>query len=351
MYGIERLLLRFFLLFTDVEQLNAFFRNPQNTAVLLGTLIAIAGGCLGCFLLLRGMALTSDAISHTVLFGIVIAFMLMTALGGEPDMTSPWLLIGAAGAGVATVFLTEMLQRTGLLRQDAALGLIFPLLFAVAVIFISRYLDDVHIDDDAVMVGEIGIAWADTNSHALGDYETVTITPDDSRAEFILQCVNCRQEGISPRDDGAVFEEICNNCGEYSPIQAYQAGFMEEKPVIVFWPRSITVMLFLCTLTLTFTLFFFKELKLSTFDPTLAQSLGFRPALLLYLLMALVSLVAVGAFNAVGSILVITFFIIPPATAYLLTDRLDLMLIITGAYRGPFCLRRIRARQGLFSWY
>jgi hypothetical protein len=125
------------------------------------------------------MALTSDAISHTVLLGIVVAFMIMGAVGAVPDISSPWLLIGAAAAGVSTVVLTELLNSSGLLKQDAALGLVFPLLFALAVIFISRYVEDVHIDEDAVMVGEIGIAWANTNSHAFGDYETMVIDESD----------------------------------------------------------------------------------------------------------------------------------------------------------------------------
>ena len=334
MYEIEKILVRIVLAFTEVESVNAFFGSAQNTAVLVGTLIALAGGSLGCFLLLRGMSLSSDAISHTVLMGIVVAFMLMAALGMVPDISSPFLLIGAAAAGVGTVFLTEILQRTGLLKQDAALGLVFPFLFAIAIIFISRYVDDVHLDSDAVMVGEIGIAWADTNTHTFGDYETITITPDDDRAEFTRQCANCQQENIDPRDEGAVFAEICGNCGEYSPIQAYQAGFISERPSALFWPRSITTMLLLSILTLAFILLFFKELKLSTFDPALAQSLGFNPTLLLYLLMTLVSLVTVGAFDAVGSVLVIAFFIIPPATAYLLSDRLELMLLISAIIGG-----------------
>ncbi|MYD08550.1 MAG: metal ABC transporter permease [Chloroflexi bacterium] len=88
------------------------------------------------------------------------------------------------------------------------------------------------------------------------------------------------------------------------------------------------VMLVMTALSLAFVLVFYKELKLSTFDAGLAQALGFRPGRLNYALMVLVSLVAVGAFDAVGSILVIAFFIIPPAAAYLLTDRLSLMLVL-----------------------
>ena len=352
MFQLERVIIQFLLNFASIEELNAFLRNPQYTATLVGSLIAVSGALLGTFLLLRGMSLTSDAISHTVLLGIVVAFMVMSSvLGREPDLSSVWLIIGAAAAGVATVVLTELIYRSGLVRQDAALGLAFPLLFALAVILVSRFVDDVHLDEDAVMVGEIGVAWADTNSHCLGaqapglsttgrECETVTITPDDPRAELTRQCVNCRELGISPRDKGAEFTEVCGNCGEYGPAQAWQAGFTQEEPALVFWPKSITVMGVMTLLTVIVVVLFYKELKLSTFDPTLAAALGFRPTLLHYGLMVMVSLVAVGAFDAVGSILVIAFFIIPPAAAYLLTDRLPRMLAYSaligaaGAYTG-----------------
>ena len=66
--------------------------------------------------------------------------MVMVSLPGQdPDISSPWLIIGAAGAGVATVILTELLYRSGLVKQDAAIGLVFPALFSVAVILISRF--------------------------------------------------------------------------------------------------------------------------------------------------------------------------------------------------------------------
>ena len=115
---------------------------------------------------------------------------------------------------------------------------------------------------------------------------------------------------------------------------------LEHEPLLVFFPKSISLMLILTLLTLVFVLVFYKELKLSTFDAGLAKALGFRPGVLNYALMILVSLVAVGAFDAVGSILVIAFFIIPPAAAYLLTDRLSVMLLLSpligaaGAYSG-----------------
>lgn len=332
MFGIESVLIDLLLMVFSAEEINTFWRNPQYTATIIGTLIAISGALLGTFLLLRGMALTSDAISHTVLFGIVVAFMIMTGLLNQaPNPSSPWLIIGAAGAGVATVVLTELIHRSGLVRQDAALGLAFPLLFAVSIILVSRFIDDVHLDEHAVMVGEIGVAWANTNSHCLDNCQTVTITPDDERAALSRQCTNCRELGISPRDAGAEFREICTNCGTYSPGQAWQAALIDEEPALVFWPQSVTVTGIMALLTVAFVTLFYKELKLSSFDEGLAKALGFRPGVLHYALMVLVSLVAVGAFDAVGSILVIAFFIIPPAAGYLLTDRLSLMLVFSAA--------------------
>ena len=268
MFQLEELIIQFLLNFAAREELNAFLRNPQYTATLVGSLIAVSGALLGTFLLLRGMSLTSDAISHTVLLGIVIAFMVMSSVfDQEPSLSSVWLIFGAAAAGVATVLLTELIYRSGLVRQDAALGLAFPLLFALAVIMVSRFVDDVHLDEDAVMVGEIGVAWANTNSHCLDQCTTVTITPDDPRAKLTRQCVNCRELGISPRDKEAEFTEICANCGEYGPAQAWQAGFTQTEPVLVFWPKSITVMALLTLLTVVAVVLLYKELKLSTFDP------------------------------------------------------------------------------------
>ncbi|MEQ8677270.1 MAG: metal ABC transporter permease [Aggregatilineales bacterium] len=327
---IERLIIDLILNFVSREELNLFLRDPRNTAIIVGGLIAVCGALLGTFLLLRGMSLTSDAISHTVLLGIVVAFLLMTRVFNmEPDLSSPFLIIGAAAAGVLTVFLTEMIYRSGLVRQDAALGLAFPLLFAVAVILVARYADNAHLDQDAVMVGEIGIAWANTSSVCYDNCESVTITPDDPRAEVQRSCINCRSESISPRDARAEFAESCGNCGTYTPAQAWREGLIENEPLLVFFPKSITVMGIMTLFTVLFVTLFYKELKLSTFDSALAQALGFRPGWLSYGLMVMVSLVAVGAFDAVGSILVVAFFIIPPATAYLLTDRLWQLLILS----------------------
>lgn len=324
---LERFFIQILLQITSAEQLNAFLGDPKTAAIIVGALVAVSGALLGTFLLLRKMSMTSDAISHTVLLGIVVAFLVMVALPGvEPDISSPLLIIGAAMAGVLTVIVTELIHRSGLVKADAALGLAFPLLFAIAIILIARFTANVHLDQDAVILGEIGVVWADTESHCLQGCDPVTITPDDPRAQVGRQCVNCEIGGIGPRDPDAVFEEVCANCGTYTAGEAWRERLIDEPPVLVFWPRSITVMLVTTLLNLAFVVLFYKELKLTTFDTGLAAALGFRPGLMNYALMVLVSITAVAAFDAVGSVLVVAFFIIPAATAYLLTDRLVVML-------------------------
>lgn len=230
--------------------------SAQTEVQLIAVVIAAACAIPGVFLVLRRMAMMSDAISHTVLFGIVVGFFLTHDLG------SPWLFLGAVLTGVLTVSLVELLNRTRLVKQDAAIGLVFPVLFSIAVILISRFAGNVHLDTDAVILGELAFA------------------PFDRVVWY----------GV---DMG---------------------------------PRALVVGVALVLLNLAFITIFYKELKLATFDAGLAAAFGFLPGVLHYALMALVSITAVGAFDAVGSILVVALMIAPPATAYLLTDRLSWMI-------------------------
>ena len=119
---------------------------------LIAAIIAVACALPGVFLVLRRMAMMSDAISHTVLLGIVLSFFLVQSLH------SPLLILGAAAMGVVTVSLVELLGRTRLVKQDAAIGLVFPALFSIAVILISRFARGVHLDVDAVLLGELAFA-------------------------------------------------------------------------------------------------------------------------------------------------------------------------------------------------
>lgn len=119
-------------------------------------LIAIltAAGCAlpGVFLVLRRHAMVSDAISHTILFGIVVAYLIVG------DARSPWLLVGAVLTGLLTVWLIELIGGTQLVKEDSAIGLVFPLLFSLAVLLISRFAADIHLDVDSVLLGELAFA-------------------------------------------------------------------------------------------------------------------------------------------------------------------------------------------------
>ncbi len=227
--------------------------------MILATLVATACAIPGVFLVLRRVALMSDAISHAILLGIVLAFFVVK------DISSPWLIIAAAVTGLITVSLTELIIHTRKLKEDAAIGLVFPLLFSMGVILISHYAGDVHLDTQCVLFGEIA----------------------------------------------------------FSPFD--RLSFHD----IDMGPRGIWVMSVVLLLNLAFVGLFYKELKIATFDPGLATVLGFYPIFIHYALMSLTSITAVGAFDSVGSILVVAMMITPPAAAYLLTDRLSRMLILS----------------------
>ena len=111
---------------------------------LIAAVVAVACALPGVFLVLRRMAMMSDAISHSILLGIVLAFFI------TENLSSPLLIVAAAATGVLTVSLVELLNRTRLVHEDAAIGITFPALFSIGVILIARYADDVHLDTDAV---------------------------------------------------------------------------------------------------------------------------------------------------------------------------------------------------------
>lgn len=230
--------------------------NVTLEIILIGSIIAISCSIVGVFLVLRKMSMMSDAITHTVLLGIVIAFFM------THDLNSPWLFVGAVITGLFTVYLIEYLVNTRLMSKESAIGIVFPFLFSIAIILISVYAGNVHLDTDAVLLGELAFA------------------PFDRITMFGLSIPTALVSGL--------------------------------------------VVLLIDALVLKL---LFKELSISTFDYILAATLGFSPILLNYLLMSLVSITSVGAFNAVGSILVISFMIGPPTTAYLLTNNLKKMFV------------------------
>lgn len=228
------------------------------TIMLIASCVAASCALVGSFLVLRRMTLLGDAISHAVLPGIVVAFLLTGHRSTLP------MVLGAGALGVVTVLLVELFDRTGRLKEDASIGVVFPALFALGVVLISRYAGQVDLDLDCVLYGEIAYAPLDT------------------------VWIGGRSWG--PR------------------------ALWVNLPILVVVASAITLL--------------FKELELTTFDPGLGASLGFSPRGMHYLLMTLVSVTVVGAFESVGAILVVAMLVVPPATAYLLTDRLGPMLFL-----------------------
>lgn len=237
------------------------FLTSDQVILLTGIFAASSCALVGSFLVLRRMAMMADAISHAILPGLVFSFVLANG---------PSLFIGIFGAslaGIATVVAVEALQRTGLVKSDAAIGIVFPAMFAFGTLLVTRYFSNVHLDEDAILFGEIAFA------------------------PFDLLIIGNTNYGSYP----------------------------------------LIVLMLMTAVNLLAILLFYKELKLATFDAGLAAALGFSPALIHYGLMTLVSMTTVGAFSAVGAILVVALMIVPAATAYLLTDRLGLMIALSVA--------------------
>ncbi|NND72310.1 MAG: metal ABC transporter permease [Rhodothermales bacterium] len=230
--------------------------SVQFEIQLIAILVAVACAIPGVFLVLRKMAMMSDAISHSILPGLVIAFFLTGTLN------SPLLIVGATATGLLTVLLVESISKTRLLKEDAAIGLAFPVFFSIGVILIARFAGDIHLDVDSVLLGELAFA----------PFNRVS---------------------LFGRDLG---------------------------------PAAMWTMIVVVVINAAFVAVFYKELKIASFDSGLAAALGFVPAGIHYGLMTLVSATAVAAFDAVGSILVVALIVGPPATAYLLTNRLSVMI-------------------------
>ena len=117
--------------------------------VLMGFLVATACGLIGTFLIMRRMALVGDAISHSVLPGLAVAFLITNNRG------SVAMFLGAVGAGIVTTLLIEFIHTRSRIKQDAAIGISFTTLFAIGVILITLYADKIDLDQECVLYGEI----------------------------------------------------------------------------------------------------------------------------------------------------------------------------------------------------
>ena len=126
--------------------------SPQFEIVAIASLVAMSCSLVGVFLVIRKLSMISDAISHTVLLGIVIVFLI------TKQVNSPWMFVGAIIMGLITVGMIQTIKNTDLVSEEASVGLVFPFLFSIAIVLISRYAGSVHLDTDAVLLGEIAFA-------------------------------------------------------------------------------------------------------------------------------------------------------------------------------------------------
>lgn len=117
---------------------------------LMGFFVTTACGLVGNYLILRRMALVGDAISHSVLPGLVVAYL----LAGTRHSTV--MFAGALVAGLLTTVLIEVIHKKSRVKQDAAIGITFSSLFAIGVILISHFASKVDLDQECVLYGEIG---------------------------------------------------------------------------------------------------------------------------------------------------------------------------------------------------
>ena len=298
MYQLEQFIIQLLLNFSSEDVLNAFLRDPQHTATIVGTLIAISGALLGTFLLLRGLSLTSDAISHTVLLGIVVAFLVMTSLFNlEPDLSSVWLIIGRGGAlAWPTVVLTELLYRSGpgQAGRGAGAGLSAALCRGDHPgLALCGRCSPGHGRRDG------GRDWRGLGQHQQPLPGTLRIGDDHARRPARGGDPPMHQ---LPRTGNQPARRAGRVPGALRQLRRLQSGSSlaggpgaePAAPGLLAQidhgdGRDGAADPALCPRS------FYKELKLSTFDAALAAALGFRPVALNYALMVMVSLVAVGA--------------------------------------------------------
>ena len=240
--------------------MGAEFVQLSLAPILIGICAAVACALPGNFLLLRRQALLGDAVSHVVLPGIVAGFLLTGTVAPVP------MMLGALGAALLSVLLIEAVRRWGRVEPGAAMGTVFTSMFAGGVLLLETTgASGVHLDVEHALMGNLeSLIWFDaTGWESLLDLAAVAALPPELfRMALVL----------------------------------------------------LAAILFLVVLR--------RPLVAASFDEGFARATGQGPTLVGLGLVALSAAAAVTAFEAVGAIIVIAMFVVPPATARLLTDRL-----------------------------
>ena len=247
---------------------------PDEIQASVLMVLAASSALVGSFLVLRKMTMLANSLSHTVLLGIVIAYLLVGGgIGGEHlQLNLPSLLVASLLMGLFTVFLTEWLTQSVRLQEDAATGLVFTTLFALGLLAVTVFTRSAHIGTESVM-GNVDALHADDLKLAL----------------------------------------------------------------LIFALNASTILLF------------YKEFKITSFDPLLAQTLGISPLLFNYLLMGEASFAIIGSFRSTGVLMVLAFLVIPPLTARLFTHRLHTLILLSIAFGSLTSLISVALSRHLLS--
>lgn len=229
--------------------------------LVIGIFASIACALPGNFLILRKQALIGDALSHVVLPGIVVAFVITGAITTWP------MMLGALSAAFLAIALIQAVQRIGRIEQGAAMGVVFTTMFALGVLLLEMTdTSKVHLDVEHALYGSLeSLIWIDSY-------------------------------------------------GWQSLLSIEDLSFM---------PVELWRMVGVCCGIVIFVVLFWRPLTLISFDEGFARTQGMRTNVMSTLLIGLSALAAIAAFDAVGSIIVIAMFICPPATARLMTNSLE----------------------------
>lgn len=239
------------------------------------TLAVVTCAILGSYLVLKRESLMGDAISHAVLPGLVVAFMISHSRAPVP------MFVGAGVAAGLTVLLTMLVRRWGGVEPGAAMGVVFSVMFALGVYLIeSDVIRDIDLDASCVLYGQV---------------------------EYLVWWK-------APRE-----------IGDYAKLATYTQTEL---------PAALPTLGVIFLVSLGFVTLFFKELRITTFDPQMARASGIPAWLVQGALILLVALAVVASFQAIGSILVIAMLICPAATARLLTDRLGTQVLLAALLAG-----------------
>lgn len=235
--------------------------------ILIGCLSAIACTLAGNFLILRRQSLVGDAISHVVLPGIVIGFLISGNTG------APWMLAGAAFAAVLAAFAFEAVRRAARVEPGAAMGVVFTTMFALGVVLLEQSdARSVHLDVEHALYGNL-------ESHIW----------------------------LAGKDWGALLDG------------AALAALPHELKTLAVVTAAMALL----------TVLFFKELKLVSFDAEYARAIGLPAGAVGFAIVIAAAFAAVASFSAVGSIIVIAMFICPAAAARLLTNSLATQVMLS----------------------